>query len=73
MKLEGLCVSPIDFPAKWAVMIFGYFDESGCKDKPLRRWVCWEVRGLEEVPQALAQRIGQSPVAALGRHALGVI
>src|SRR5664279_5558765 len=29
--LEDLCVSPIDFPAKWAAMIFGYFDESGDK------------------------------------------
>ena len=26
---EGLCESPHDFPAKWAAMIFGYFDESG--------------------------------------------
>lgn len=25
---EGLCESPHDFPAKWACMIFGYFDES---------------------------------------------
>lgn len=28
-ELEGMCVSPIDLPAKWAAMIFGYFDESG--------------------------------------------
>jgi hypothetical protein len=30
-EIEDLCVSPIDFPAKWAAMIFGYFDESGEK------------------------------------------
>jgi hypothetical protein len=29
LEIEDLCVSPIDFPAKWAAMIFGYFDESG--------------------------------------------
>jgi len=27
--MEDLCASPQDFPAKWAAMIFGYFDESG--------------------------------------------
>jgi hypothetical protein len=27
--LDGLCQSPEEFPAKWASMIFGYFDESG--------------------------------------------
>ena len=29
LELEDICISPIDFPAKWAAMIFGYFDESG--------------------------------------------
>jgi len=28
-ELDGMCNSPHDFPAKWAAMIFGYFDESG--------------------------------------------
>lgn len=28
-ELEDICVSPMDSPAKWAAMIFGYFDESG--------------------------------------------
>ena len=28
LEIEDLCVSPFDFPAKWAAMIFGYFDES---------------------------------------------
>jgi len=27
--LDGLCQPPEDFPAKWAAMIYGYFDESG--------------------------------------------
>jgi hypothetical protein len=31
LEIEDLCVSPIDFPAKCAAMIFGYFDESGEK------------------------------------------
>jgi hypothetical protein len=26
--IESLCESPQDFPAKWATMIYGYFDES---------------------------------------------
>lgn len=29
-ELEGICVSPFD-SAKWAAMIFGYFDESGAQ------------------------------------------
>jgi hypothetical protein len=29
IECEGLCESPVDFPARWAAMIHGYFDESG--------------------------------------------
>lgn len=32
LELEGVCASPMDFPAKRAAMIYGFFDESGGKN-----------------------------------------
>lgn len=57
---DGLCESPHDFPARWACMIYGYFDESENADTGymvvagfVATKKCWEeyVRQWAEVTQ----------------------